>query len=837
MLRFCQSARLSLASILPARWVEPDLDLPVRQVSAYKRSAPGGTTAEPASRSNSKFDRRVFERSQSIAGSTARTLGFAGLPTCLAVAIGLTSVGLSGCAAATDPSLARSDAVTSTENTTFGAHASAQSTNTVDVRDPMNAGSTALIDETPATRHTFRSAADDLPGSRWTVERGLFQRAERAIENSDHETWRAVRPFLGGYPLTPVLDAQALRRAVAGRSTPVTATTDTVVEFASRHPDLPQTANLLRESIEARHSAADWPAVERLATAFDFVISAGATLDSASDCRIRHARLMRGDPTALHDLEPLWLSARSLPNACDPLLDAWRQTGGLNEPLALARLKLAAAAGELRLAQFLLRDLTGTNRSTADAWIALAEQPSRLRDTPLRGTDAETAKFLVARGRAWLRADLDNALAFVDTDTGGVSRLELPLAERRALQAEAGVRLAVTQDARAARYIDSLIAQIRNERGAASPDAAMGFGDSVFEWRVRSALRDRDWRAVLAAIDAMSDDARATAQWAYWQGRAFAALGDNENAAAAWRRAAVSRDFHGILAAERLDQKPSLAPQPTPVRPAIEEALASDPAMSRMREYVALKRWADARREWSAAIERWSTEDRWAAARAFDAWGWHDRAIFTLARAQHWDDLDRRFPLAFSDAILAGAQTHGIDPAWAFAIARQESAFLHDVRSSAGALGIMQIMPATARSIAGPAGVTITGDASILDPVNNARMGTYYLGRNAERFGGHLVLASAAYNAGHGRVMSWLPGGSRALTDGPVEADIWAELVPFAETREYLRRVFSYKVIYADRLGQPLPRLSDILAPITAANDLAASMARHQRLRAAELGG
>jgi len=319
----------------------------------------------------------------------------------------------------------------------------------------------------------------------------------------------------------------------------------------------------------------------------------------------------------------------------------------------------------------------------------------------------------------------------------------------------------------------------------------------------------------------MAPDTGAEAQWQYWRARALEQLGRDDEALGAYRRAARERNFHGFLAADRLGQPYRIGHEPLSVPATLEERVADIPAIQRMRELVLLERFIEARREWSHMINDLSTEEQEAAARLFADWGWHDRAIFTVARARNWGDIDLRFPLAFTDLILDGARSQDIDPAWAMAIARQESAFLHDVRSSAGALGIMQIMPATGRSVAGAAGVQIRNDNDILNPANNTRLGTYYLRRNLDGFGGHSMLSTAAYNAGAHRVRSWLPEAGR------IDPDIWAELIPFHETRDYVQRVFAYRIIYAVRLGLTPPSLSTLLFPVTPQDQLAQVREQH----------
>ena len=203
------------------------------------------------------------------------------------------------------------------------------------------------------------------------------------------------------------------------------------------------------------------------------------------------------------------------------------------------------------------------------------------------------------------------------------------------------------------------------------------------------------------------------------------------------------------------------------------------------------------------------------AAKLAHEWGWHGRAILTLAKTPYRDDLELRFPLAYRDEVLAQAEAKSLDPAWVFAIVRQESAFMPDARSHAGALGLMQIMPGTGRSIARSLNRKLRSKYQLLEADTSLLYGSTYLRTLLNRLNDHPVLATAAYNAGPHRVERWRP------EEGDVDADLWIEVVPFRETREYLRRVVTYTVIYEQRLSREPVRLSVRLSPIPARDQAA----------------
>ena len=330
----------------------------------------------------------------------------------------------------------------------------------------------------------------------------------------------------------------------------------------------------------------------------------------------------------------------------------------------------------------------------------------------------------------------------------------------------------------------------------------------VHKARVRAALSREDWPQVLRWIAAMPKSERDQNRWTYWLARALQGTGDPKAANALYREVAAERDYYGFLAADRAGVAYHLAHAETPATVACMHRTEQLDAIRRAQELFVLERWTEARREWRTATRDMSPTQLRAAAKLAKQRGWHDRAIFTLARTGYWDDLELRFPLEHADLVKANADLHGIDIAWVFAVMRQESAFMSNARSHAGAMGLMQLMPATARQVA--KNVLKTPPPSrqdLFEPDTNIALGSAYLKQMKGELGDSAVLATAAYNAGPHRVTRWLP-------QKTLPADIWIELVPFKETRGYLRRVLAYTVIYEKRMGMQPTRLQKRLHPV-----------------------
>jgi soluble lytic murein transglycosylase len=215
--------------------------------------------------------------------------------------------------------------------------------------------------------------------------------------------------------------------------------------------------------------------------------------------------------------------------------------------------------------------------------------------------------------------------------------------------------------------------------------------------------------------------------------------------------------------------------------------------MRRAYELLFLDQINDARKEWLLATAHMDTRQLQLSAVLAHHWGWHDRAIFTTARSGEFDDMDLRFPMVYQDQVDVVARRHKLEAAWVYGIMRQESAFMFDARSPAGALGLMQLMPSTASMTAKLLKSPMKNTLELLDVDRNLDLGSAYLRQLADQFNGNQVLATAAYNAGPSRAKGW-------LARGEYPADVWIEIIPFRETREYVKRVLAYTTIFEQRL-------------------------------------
>ena len=333
--------------------------------------------------------------------------------------------------------------------------------------------------------------------------------------------------------------------------------------------------------------------------------------------------------------------------------------------------------------------------------------------------------------------------------------------------------------------------------------------DDTLGWKVRATLRASskpNWNAVLHAINAMSEPAQKDAIWTYWKARALKTKNQLSEANALFESIASVRGFYEQLALEELGRKITVPERPAEITPLEKATARQNTGLNRALKAISIGLRSEGVREWNystnltnSAGQASGMSDREllaAAQYACEREVW-DRCINTSERTKTVIDFDQRFPMPFRNSVVKRASDINIDPAYVYGLIRQESRFIMDARSHVGASGLMQVMPATARWTAKKLGMTGFTAGQINDRETNIAIGTGYLKLVLDDFAGSMPLAAAAYNAGPNRPRAWRNG-------AVVETAIWAENVPFAETRDYVKKVLSNTTNYAAILtGQP----------------------------------
>jgi len=545
---------------------------------------------------------------------------------------------------------------------------------------------------------------------------------------------------------------------------------DQVIRFISRHRNRPFAASFRRDWLLAMGRAERWS---------DFDRHYRGERDQALQCLHLRSRLARDDETVLRQAAALWLTGRQLPGECQALFDAAQDSGHITDYMIAERFRLALNQDNLGLATRLAPKVGDAAIARVDRLRTIQENPRNLIENiePADTDEGEVADFTQAIKRLARRDPLDAHQYWETAREAGLaasSRQRFMVQRRIALEAA------------------------RQHLPEASEWLAASSANDEFirAWRIRHAIRFGEWDKALVAIDSQPGDQ--SRQWQYWRARALAEVGRGSEAEAIYRRLASSNHYYGILSKLRLGQ--SLSPREDTIEPdeSVLAELRGKPELQLSRELLDLGWETAARMEWRAALEGSNNARRCQAALLAHDWGWDAEAVRLAARSGCRGDPRLDYPLAFHDYMSGYSEQFALDPAWAWSIMRAESLFAVGAESHVGALGLMQLMPGTAREVAQRLDMPLNGTRDIIEPAHNIRLGTGYLRQMLDRFDGHPLLATAAYNAGPHRARAWLP------ESGYLAADVWAETVPFRETRRYIRRVMTHSLGFDRQLGRPI---------------------------------
>lgn len=619
---------------------------------------------------------------------------------------------------------------------------------------------------------------------RLEAQRASFKMFYEQAKAGELDSAAVRRAGLADYPLYPYLEGAQLSYQL--RQSEPAEMRARVSAFLSQYPDTAITRQLRVLWLNRLAEAERW---DSYLTYYDDELKSVNLRCHQVNARIQTQRLAG----AAADAAKLWLVGKSQPKACDPVFEWMEEQGQLDQALIWRRLKLAMENGQAGLARYLSRQLLGLEQAKAKRWLALYKDP--------RAQIRELLKRKAPLVEGYMLRDGLKRLAFRDIELAGEA---LPkLAELYEMPAED--RYAV------ARHIALIYAQ-RQQRQALPWFRALEeirLDERVHAWRVRAAVRQGNWQQARDWIYAMPEAQAQEDAWRYWLGRSQQALGLQDVARQVYAELAKERSYYGFLAADRLQQPYQLNPRRVEPEAKARQRLLALPGLLRARELFYLGLPVEAEREWTPMLEPLDKDQLRQAALLVHEWGWHSRAIVTLAKSDYWDDLYIRYPLPYRDEVQKRARQYGMAPSWIYGIIRTESLFMAEVVSSAGARGLMQLMPATGRQTARKAGRRLSGSAALSDPELNIHLGSAYLAEMMQRFGGQQVMAAAAYNAGPGRVREWQP---------PVHipADVWVENIVFDETRGYVQRALFHSTLFQWRLGEKITPLSRRMPPVLA---------------------
>lgn len=601
-------------------------------------------------------------------------------------------------------------------------------------------------------------------------QRQRYLDALHLIKTSQFSRLAKLKPALRTYPLYAYLEYTEMAYRISRQSA------QDIQTFADQYRDTPLVEPLIQHWLLNLAKRGEW----KMFTEHYDKIRPTKTLA----CHYGYALYKVGRTSeAMAQAETLWLVGYSQPDECDSIFSVWRSNGGMSQEFAWQRFSMSLQNNEKTLSNYLLRFIDKPDKSFASNYKLVHGKPSTIkRFSAFKQPGVRNQEIILHGVKRLARSKPEEAL---DTLRRYETMHDFDAEQLEDAYAYIGTQLARRHDDLA--LVESLPVNLHNH-------------PSLVEARLRQSLKLGDWSSVIVLIGLLPDEKRDSARWQYWKARVLAQSLDEADRTIAtqiFELLSQERSFYGFVSADLLQKDYNYQDEPSRITHEQILSLEGSPGIERALELFALGERSRARREWYFTTADFTAPERDIAARVALRWGWYKAAIQSMIDARAWSRLDFRFPVAYRDTFLTHARRTNIPVQWSLAIARQESAFMPDAKSSSGALGLMQLMPATAKMVARKLGVSYANNTSLTEPNLNIQLGSNYLREMLQRFDNNRILASAAYNAGPGRVDRW--------ADPTIPFDVWIEIIPFTETRNYVQNVLMFSSIYSRAMEESQP--------------------------------
>ena len=518
---------------------------------------------------------------------------------------------------------------------------------------------------------------------------------------------------------------------------------------------------------------------------------------SQLQCYYIQALSNRGQQTkAIKLAQPIWQNSLTFSKACKPIETLLTQRKKITGYMIWQRIKLTMNKKHITTAKSLSKRLSKQQRQMFNYWLKVYKEP-QLITKPLPKFISPAVKKMIFTQAVSLLAAKEASLA-LEALKKYHKTYRLNFDQYAVLKRKIALRTAYKYAPKAEKFLNEV-----NSTAAKS--------ESSLRWQAQIALRESNWANLLDTIELMPKSMQSKKQWQYWKAKALESTGHKNDLKAAQdicKRLARQRNYYAFLAADKLNLNYQFNPNPIKQKNT-QYLIKKYPELKRIQELLAIDWTISAKREWHHLLNRVNRNELQAIALIAHQWEQHNQAIRSLAKAKQWDAIELRFPVAHKGPVMQNADSNNIDPAWIYGIIRRESAFSKDVKSSVGAVGLMQLMPKTAKYIGKKIGHKHTSQKDLIKAENNIALGAAYLSYLADKYNGHMVMATAAYNAGPSRVDRW------SSQSGNLPADQWIDSIPFTETRNYVKAVLEYTTIFKSLLNKRHDRLEDIMPAIS----------------------
>ncbi|OCG22796.1 hypothetical protein A9G22_07265 [Gilliamella sp. App2-1] len=605
------------------------------------------------------------------------------------------------------------------------------------------------------------------------VLRENYQKWLNSYQTLTFEEQQTLLSTIKDYPLYPYAAVQFFQNNIK------VVPPQMVRDFVHQYNEFPATTSVIQSYLTELSNRQDWNAI----------VSFPKDHSTHSNCRYQYALLQQGNiEAAFSTIKSLWITGKELPSACDPLLDAWAQAGKRTANLILLRIELAIEANNLKLAKHLTNLLDNNYKTTKNNLLAVLDNPKKLEDFSKNiKASPFTKKIVLTSFSRLVKADINLAASLLPKL---VKQQTLSETEQVALQKSlANSYFTDSATDEQIKWRDNYITKYHDT--------------TLVEKRIRLAIDDYNFTEIAYWIAQLSPEDQLKEEWQYWQARVLLNNNQKNEANQILQTLTTKRGFYGMISAQTLNQPYSLNNQSKQMTPSEISILKSkydnQSYIKRINELYYFGMVSESSNEWRYMLNKQTNKNEYLALAQYALQkGWGDLSIQATIVGKLWNNWTERLPIMYQALYNNALKDKAIPLSYALAISRQESALDTTAKSPAGARGLMQLMPATAKETAKKVNsVTYVSSGQLFDPKTNIELGTSYLNTVYLQNDNNRILSSAAYNAGPNRVKRWLNN-----SHGKLDAVAFIDSIPFTETRNYVKNVLVYDYIYQIVLGQ-----------------------------------
>ncbi|OCG68307.1 hypothetical protein A9G41_08585 [Gilliamella sp. Nev5-1] len=604
-------------------------------------------------------------------------------------------------------------------------------------------------------------------------QREHYQKWLNSYQSLNFEDQQILLSSIKNYPLYPYAAVQFFQKNIKLVSP------EMVSDFVNQYKDFPLTDSLIQSYLTELSSRQDW----------NSIISFPKDNSILSNCRYQYALLQQGNNQATFStIESLWKTSKELPSACDPLINAWTQAGKRTANLILLRIELAIEANNLKLAKHLTNLLDDNNKTTKINLLAVLDNPKKLEDFSKNiKASTFTKKVVLASFPRLVKTDMNLAALLLPKLVKQQALTEVEQAELQKSLANSYFKDSATSEQ--IKWRDNYITKYHDT--------------ALVEKRIRLAIDAYNFSDIAYWLAQLSPEDQLKEEWQYWQARVLLNNKQTNEANKILQALTNKRGFYGMISAQTLNQPYLLKNQSPKITQAeistLKAKYDNQPYVKRINELRYFGMVSELSNEWRYMLNHQTNKSEYLTLSQYALQkGWGDLSIQATIVGKLWNNWTERLPIMYKDLYNNALKDKAIALSYALAISRQESALDTTAKSPAGARGLMQLMPATAKETAKKVNsVTYVSSGQLFDPKTNIELGTSYLNTVYLQNSNNRILSSAAYNAGPNRVKKWLNN-----SNGKLDAAAFIESIPFTETRNYVKNVLVYDYIYQTILGK-----------------------------------